>query len=222
MQLTVERLVARLVDLGISSVSNYSVNPQQPDDVISANPRTISRPTASLIAIVLLAAALAGAITVAAHYRGEAAALHHRPARLATAASVPATGPLTLASGTVALPSSGTLNGEVTVFSARTSGRLAQIMLSAQISGARPDTRYELIGFDCEGGSAGYQAWAAGITDAGGRGVLTGQALPVSLSDYYWLYLRLPPSQGPQSSLLGSFTATGKFSASHAGNPACQ
>jgi hypothetical protein len=198
------------------------VNPPQPDYLISANPRTISRPTAPLIAIVLLAAALAGAITVAVHYRGEAAALHHRPARLVTAAPAPAPRPLTLASGTVALPSSGALSGEVTVFSARTSGRLAQIMLSAQISGARPRTRYELIGFDCEGSSAGYQTWAAGITDAGGRGTLTGPTLPVSLRDYYWLYLRLPRSRAPQSGLLGSFTATGRFSASHAGNPACQ
>jgi hypothetical protein len=198
------------------------VNPQQPDDVLSANPRTISRPAASLIAIVLLAAALAGAITVAVQYRGQAAALHHRPARSITATPTPATGPPTLASGTVALPSSGTLNGEVTVFSARTSGKLAQIILSARISGARPRTRYELIGFDCAGSSAGYQTWAAGTTDAAGRGTLTGQALPVFLSDNYWLYLRLPPSQDPQSSLLGSFTTVGKFSASPAGNPACQ
>jgi hypothetical protein len=198
------------------------VKPQQPDDVISANPRTISRPTASLIAIVLLAAALAGAITVAVHYRGQAAALHRRPARSVTATPPPATESVTLASGTVALPSSRTLNGEVTVFSARTSGRLAQIMLSAQISGGRPHIRYALIGFDCEGSSARYQTWAAGITNAGGRGNLSGQALPVSLSDDYWLYLSLPPSQSPQSSLLGSFTAAGKFSASPAGNPACQ
>jgi hypothetical protein len=198
------------------------VKPQQPDDVISADPRTISGPAASLTAIVLLAAALVGAITVAVHYRGQAAALHRRPARSVTATPPPATGALMLASGTVVLPSSRTLNGEVTVFSARTSGRLAQIMLSAQISGGRPHTRYELIGFDCEGSSAGYETWAGGITNAGGQGNLSGKALTVSLSDYYWLYLRLPPAQSPQSSLLGSFTAAGKFSASPTGNPACQ
>jgi hypothetical protein len=219
---TVGRLVARLVDLGVMPVSNYSVKPQQPDDVISANPRTISRPTASLIAIVLLAAALAGAITVAVHYRGQAAALHRRPARSVTAPLSVATEPVTLASGTVALPSSRTLNGNVTVFSVRTSGRLAQIMLSAQISGGRPHTRYELIGFNCEGSSIGYETWAAGVTDAGGRGTLSGQALQVTLSDYYWLYLRLPPSQRPESSLLGSFSPAGKFFASPTGNPACQ
>jgi len=78
------------------------------------------------------------------------------------------------------------------------------------------------VGFDCEGSSAGYQTWAAGITSAGGRGNLTSQALPVSLSDNYWLYLSLPPSQSPQSGLLGSFTAAGKFSGYPAGNPACQ
>ncbi len=197
------------------------MKPQQPDDVISVNPRTVSCRTASLIAVVLLAAALAGAITVAVHYRGQAAVLHPRPARTVTAAPPPTTEPQTLASGTVALPSSKALNGEVTVFSARTSRTLAQIMLSVQISGGRPHTRYELIGFDCEGSSVGYETWAAGITDAGGRGNLSGKALPVSLSDYYWLYLRLPPSQHPESSLLGSFTAAGKFSASPTGNPAC-
>ncbi|MGH3400052.1 MAG: hypothetical protein ACRDPO_35765 [Streptosporangiaceae bacterium] len=198
------------------------MNPGQSDDVISADPRSISGPAAALTAIVLLAAALAGAITVAVHYRGEAAALRHRQARPVTATAAPATGPLTLSSGTVALPSSGALNGEVTVFSARTSGRQAQIMPSAQISGARPHTRYELIGFDCEGSSPGYQTWATGVTGAGGQGDLTGHALPVSLSDYYWLYLRLPAARGPEPSLLGRFTATGKFSAAQAGNPACQ
>lgn len=197
------------------------MNPRQPDDVISANPRTISVRAAALTAIVLLAAALAGAITVTVHYRGEAAARQHRRARLVTAAPARATGPLTLASGTVALPSSGALSGEVTVFSVRTAGRQAQIMLSARISGARPHARYELIGFDCEGSSAGYQTWATGVTGAGGRGNLTGRALPVSLSDYYWLYLRPPSARGPQSSLLGSFSATGKFAAAQAGNPAC-
>ena len=170
----------------------------------------------------LLAAALAGAITVAVHYRAEAAARRHQPARPVTATPATPTGPLTLASGTAALPSSGALNGEVTVFSARTSGRQAQIMLSAQISGARPHTRYELIGFDCEGSSAGYQTWATGVTGAGGEGNLTGHALSVSLSDYYWLYLRPPPARGPQSSLLGRFSASGKFSGAQAGNPACQ
>ena len=218
---TAGRPVARLVDLGILGVSNYSVKPQQPDDVISANPRTISRPTASLIVIVVLAAALTGAITVAVHYRGQAAALHHRPARSVTATPPPATEPVMLASGTVALPSSRTLKGEVTVFSARTSGRLAQIMLSAQISGGRPHTRYELIGFDCDGSSVGYQTWAAGSTNAEGRGKMSGQALQVLLSDYYWLYLSMPSSRSPQSSLLGNFTPAGKFSASPAGNPAC-
>ena len=197
------------------------MNPQQPDDVISANPRPISRPAAPLIAIVILAAALAGGSRSLCTTAGRPQ-LGTALARLVTATPAPAPEPLTLAGGTVALPSSGALSGEVTVFSARTSGRLAHIMLSAQISGARPHTRYELIGFDCEGSSAGYQTWAAGITDAGGRGTLTGPALPVSLRDYYWLYLRLPRSQGPQSGLLGSFTATGRFSASHAGNPACQ
>jgi hypothetical protein len=201
--------------------SNYSVKPLEPDDVIAANPRVISGSAALVTAVAVLAAALAGAIIVALHYRAEAAALRRRPVRSIIVAPTPGTGPLTLASGTAALPSHKSLDGEVTVFSARSSGKHAQILLSGQISGGRPRTRYAVIGFDCEGSSVGYETWAAGVTNADGRATLSGRSLTVSLSDYYWLYLRLP-SQRPGSSLLGSFTAAGKFSASPAGNPACQ
>lgn len=190
-----------------------------PDDVISAGPRAISGPAVWVITAAVLAAALAGAITAAVHYRGEAAALQGRPVRQVTAAPPAKTGPLTLRSGTVPLPPDQALSGELTVFSARATGRLAQMMLSAQISG-RPHTRYELIGFDCAGGPAGYQTWAAGVTNAAGRGTLSGRALTVSLSHDYWLYFRWP-SQRAGSGLLGRFTVAGKFSASPAGNPAC-
>jgi hypothetical protein len=198
------------------------VKPLEPDDVISADPRAISGVAALVTAVAVLAAVLAGAIIMALHYRAEAAALRRRPASSITAAPAPGTGPLTLASGTAALPSRKSLDGELTVFTARSSGKHAQIVLSGQISGGRPRTRYAVIGFDCEGSSVGYQTWAAGVTNADGRATLSGRSLTVSLSDYYWLYLRLPSSQRPGSSLLGSFTATGKFSASPAGNPACQ
>jgi len=214
------RPVTGLLTLGVSPVSNCYVK-SQPVDVISADPRTISSRVAWTMAVVaLLAAALAGAITVAVHYRGEVASLR-RQLHSVPASHPPSTVPLMLSSRTVALPSYGALNGAVTVVSAKFSGGLARIVLSAHISGGRPYTSYALTGFDCAG-SRGYETWAAGVTDADGTGNLSGHALTVSLSEEYWLYLSpssLPSDAGP--GLDGSFTAAGKFSASPAGNPAC-
>lgn len=205
----------------LSRTSNCIVRPQ-PADVISANPRAV-RSWLAWVVVAVLAAALAGAMTVAVHYRGEVVALRRqiRPApAIRPAPELPSSRavPLSLSSGTARLPPYKSLNGEVTVFSVQ-AGQQAQIMLSARISGGRPDTRYDLIGFDCDG-SVGYQTWATGTTGADGSGDLNGAALTVSLHDSYWLYLSLPSgSAGP--GLLGNFTATGQFSAVSAGNPAC-
>jgi len=170
--------------------------------------------------VALLAAALAGGITVAVHYRGEVASLR-RQLHSVPASHPPSTVPLMLSSRTVALPSYGALNGAVTVVSAKFSGGLARIVLSAHISGGRPHTSYALIGFDCAG-TSGYETWGAGVTDANGTANLSGQALTVSLREEYWLYLSLASSGSAAGrGLDGSFTAAGKFSASPAGNPAC-
>jgi len=215
---SVRRPVTGLLTLGVLPISNCYVKPQ-PADVISADPRTISSRVAWVMAVVaLLAAALAGAITVAVHYRGEVASLR-RQLRSVPASLPPSAVPLTLSSRTVALPSYGVLNGEVTVFSAKSSGGLARIVVSAHISGGRRHAGYTLIGFDCAG-SPGYQTWAAGVTDADGTANLSGHALKVSLSHEYRLYLS-PPSRSAGPGLDGSFTAAGKFSASPAGDPAC-
>lgn len=70
----------------------------QPVDVISADPRTISSRVAWTIAVVaLLAAALAGAITAAVHYRGEVASLR-RQLHSVPALHPPSTVPPTLSS----------------------------------------------------------------------------------------------------------------------------
>lgn len=187
--------------------------------MISAEPRTVSSRIAWVLAVVLLAAALAVAIAVALHYRAKVAALRRHPRSVA--ASLPAsTVPPTLSSRTVMLPPYGALNGEVTVVSAKFSGGLEQIVLSAHISGGRPHTGYTLIGFDCAG-STGYESWAAGVTDAHGSGNLSGHAWMVSLTDEYWLYLS--PSSGiggPGVHL--SFTTAGRFTpVVPAGDPAC-
>jgi hypothetical protein len=170
------------------------------------------------MAVALLASALAVAITVALHYRGEVAALRGHPPP--PPVSVPRSGArLTLTSSTVALPRHGTLVGVVTVISARSSGDLAQVALSAHITGGRPHTGYTVVGFDCAG-SSGYESWAAGVTNADGSGNLTGHAWLVSLRDSYWLYLS-PSSGSTGRGLHGSFTAAGRFSAVPAGDPAC-
>ncbi len=206
-----------LVDLGVSPASNGHVKPD-PADTISAGPRTLSS-RAGWVLAGLLAAALAGAIAVAAHYRAEVAELrqHQRP----VAASLPpAAVPPALSSRTVTLPAYGTLSSSVTIASARFSGGLEQIVVSAHITGGRPHSGYTLTGFDCTG-STGYQSWAAGVTDAHGSADLSGHTWAVSLTDEYWLYL------SPSSGLAGpgihvSFTTDGRFSVGvPVGDPAC-
>jgi hypothetical protein len=110
--------------------------------------------------------------------------------------------------------------GAVTVVSAKFSGGLEHIVLSAHISGGRPHTGYTLIGFDCAG-STGYESWAAGVTDAHGSGNLSGHAWTVSLTDEYWLYLSPSSGSGGPGVHVG-FTTDGRLSAVvHAGDPAC-
>jgi hypothetical protein len=208
--------------VGESPVSNCHVKPQ-PADVVSADPRTISSRVAWVLAVALLAVALAVAIAVDVHYHGEVAALRRHP-RPMPASLAPSTVPLTRSTRTVALPSYGALNGEVTVVSARFSGGLEQVELSAHISGGRPHTGYTLTGFDCAG-STGYQSWAAGVTDAHGSGNLSGHTWTLSLTDEYWLYLSpssLPSDAGPGLDVI--FTTNGRFSAVPPGGggvPAC-
>lgn len=159
-----------------------------PVDEISAEPRVISFRAGWLMAVVLLAAALAGAIPIAVHYRSEAAALH-RQLRSARAPAAPPSAALpTLSSSTTALPSSGPLVGEVTAFAARSSAGLAQVIVTARISGGRPHTNYQLFGGDCAGNAADH-TWAAGVTDARGSAELTGYAWTVSVSHEYYLVL---------------------------------
>src|SRR5712692_602590 len=108
------------------------MRPAQPADVISAGPRRVSSRVVWLTAVVLLAAALTGAIIVAVHYRGEVTAAQ-RQLRSARAPVPPRLAPPALSSDTTALPSSGSLTGEVTVFAARSSGGLAQVIVTAGI-----------------------------------------------------------------------------------------
>ena len=169
--------------------SNCHVQPTQPGDVISADPRPVSSWAAWLVVVALLAAALTGAIITAVHYREEAAALRRvRPAR---ALATPSIAPPVLSSDTTALPSFGALTGELTVFAVRSSAGLAQVIVTARISGGRPHSRYELYGGDCANNAADHY-WAAGVTNARGSADLTGQAWRVSVSDEYYLAVGSP------------------------------
>jgi hypothetical protein len=142
-----------------------------------------------LTAVALLAAALTGAIILAGHYRGEAAAAH-RQLRSARAPVPPRPAPV-LSSDTAALPPSGTLTGEVTVFAARSSAGMAQVIVTARITGGRPDSPYELFGGDCAGNAADH-AWAIAVTDARGSANLAGHAWTVSVSHEYYLVVGTP------------------------------
>lgn len=169
------------------------MEPRQPADVISAEPRRVPSRAAWLTAmVVMLAAALAGAIIIAVHYRDQVLVLR-RQAHLAQVSPPVGPGrarpaPPTLVSEMSLLPSSGPLTGEVIAFTARSPATLAQVIVTVRISGGRPYSRYELIGGDCAGSAADW-AWAAGLADARGSAVLTGQVRTVSLQDEYSLIL---------------------------------
>jgi hypothetical protein len=157
--------------------------------MISADPRAVSSRIAWLVAVVLLAAALTGAIAVAVHYREEAAALRRlRPVRAHAASGIT---PLVLSSDTTGLPSSGALASELTVFAVRSSAGLAQVIVTVRITGGQPHSRYELYGGNCANDAADHN-WAAGVTDARGSADLTGQARTVSVSDEYYLAVGSP------------------------------
>ena len=105
----------------------------QPVDEISADPRAISSRAAWVIAVVLLAAALAGAITIAVHYRSQAAALRRHLPLVRAPAAPPSAAPPELFSSTTALPASGTLAGEVTAVTARSSAGSAEVIVTASV-----------------------------------------------------------------------------------------
>ena len=197
------------------------MRPTQPADVISAGPRRVSSRVVWLTAVVLLAAALTGTIIVAVHYRGEAAALRRQ--LRSTRAPVPSRpAPPTLSRDTTALPSSGTLTGEVTVFAVRSSAGLAQVIVTARISGGRPHARYELSGGDCAGNAADH-SWAAGVTDARGSADLSGHVWRVSVSDEYFLVVGSPGMyrEHPGPAVHGYFGIARGLSAVPPGVPAC-
>jgi hypothetical protein len=177
------------------------MNPDQASpqpDVIPVRPRTAPR-RAAWIAVALLTAALAAAITVAVHYRAHA-----------------------VYSSTVELPTSGTLAGTITVFTAHASSGNAQIVLSARIRGGLPRTSYELSGNDCTSNAADH-TWVSGVTNAHGSATLTGPAWMVSTSHEYFLVLTSPGmnQNRPGPAVHGSFGRAPGLSAISGGFAPC-
>jgi len=132
----------------------------------------------------LMTAALAAAIAVAVHYRDE---VPHR-----TTSSRPLHGGqpwrVSVFVAQSPLPRFGALAGQVTVVVAQYSAGGADIVVSALIKGARPQTTYELVGNDCSSNNPDH-TWAAGVTDSRGYAHLIGRSWRVSTSDLYFLVL---------------------------------
>jgi hypothetical protein len=133
---------------------------------------------------VLLAVALAVAISVAVHFRDEVlySSTSRRPAHGALA------GQLTVFVAESSLPQQGGLTGQVTAFVAQSSAGRAQVVVSAVISGGRPHAIYELVGNDCASNGPDH-SWAAGVADSRGSAHLIGRPWTVSTSDPYFLVL---------------------------------
>jgi hypothetical protein len=174
---------------GHGRIDNCLVRPTQPADVISASPRTIRPWVAWLAVVVLLAVALIGVLVVALHYRQEAAGLH-RQLRPVPVHVSPRSHLMTISSDTVVLPVSGRLAGEVTVFAVRSDSR-ARVVVTARITGGRPDAQYELFGGDCAGNAADH-AWAWGTTNSRGSADTGGKAWTVSPGHEYYLIVGTP------------------------------
>ena len=132
----------------------------------------------------LLAAALAAAIAVAAHYRDEV--LHRSRSPLPPHGAL--AGQVTVVVAQSPLPPLGALTGQVTVFVAQYSAGRAEVVVSALIRGARPRARYELVGNDCASNIPDH-SWAAGVADSRGYAHLIGRPWTVSTSDLYFLVL---------------------------------
>jgi hypothetical protein len=96
----------------------------------------------------------------------------------------------------------------------------AQFTVSAVITGAMPDTYYNLIGNDCSIADARPDdVWASGLTGANGSADLVGYAWTGAVADSYWLVLD-PQSVNRPPGLHGQFAA-GRAAPYPAGQAPC-
>jgi hypothetical protein len=194
-------------------------------DVIAAGREPGSRPRwpGRLIWLLAIAEAvvLAVAVVIALHYRAEASGL--RPAGPPTVGPAGPTGLLMpeMTSVTLPLPAGGRVAGTVVITAAALPGAgLAQFTVSAIITGAAPDTFYDLIGDDCSTVSPlGSHVWATGFTGANGTADLVGYSWTGAVTDEYWLTLD-PSSLSLPPGLHGQF-AEGRAAPFPAGQAPC-
>jgi hypothetical protein len=174
-------------------------------DVVEAGPPRSPRPDRPFWLLVLaLTAALIASVTVALHYHAEAARI---PASEGPPpASPPALPWPEVTSVEIRLPAVGGVVGTVVITAAALPGAgQGQFTVSGVITGAMPDTYYNLIGNDCSGADAlPDDVWASGHTGANGTADLVGYAWTGAVADSYWLVLD-PQSVNRPPGLHGQF-----------------
>ena len=189
-------------------------------DVIAAGPPRSRRPGGPFRLLVLAqTAALVASIAVALHYRAEAG---RTPATGAPPPASPSASPLPeVTSVTLRLPAGGGVAGTVVITAAALPGAgRAQFTVSAVITGAMPDTYYNLIGNDCSiADGLPDDVWASGLTGANGTANLVGYAWTGAVADSYWLVLD-PSSASRPPGLHGQF-AEGRAAPYPAGQAPC-
>ena len=191
-------------------------------DVITSGREPRRRPgrPGRLVWLLVVAETVVLAVSVgfALHERTESAGLPRGRPPAASAASSPMP---ELTSVALRLPAAGGVSGTVVITVAALPGAgLAQFTVSAVITGATPDTFYDLIGDDCSTvGPLGDHVWATGFTSAAGSGDLTGYSWTGAVTDYYWLALD-PSPVGRPPGLHGQF-ADGQAAPFPAGQAPC-
>jgi hypothetical protein len=186
-------------------------------DVVEAGPPRSPRPGGPFWLLVLAqTAALIASITVALHYRAEAGRTPGRPPPSLPAPPLPE-----VTSVTLRLPAVGGVVGTVVITAAALPGaERAEFTVSAVITGAMPDTYYNLIGNDCSGADGlPDDIWAAGLTGANGTADLIGYPWTGAAADSYWLVLD-PQSVNRPPGLHGQF-AEGRAAPYPAGRSPC-
>jgi hypothetical protein len=195
------------------------------DDVIEAGhpPRGRQQRPGGLLWLLVLAqaAALVASIAVALHYRSEAAVARAVAPPQAAKPATPTPPIPDVTTVTLRLPAGGGVTGTVVITAAALPGAArGQFTVSAVISGAMPDTYYNLIGNDCSAADGlPDDVWAAGLTGADGTADLIGYPWTGALADSYWLVLD-PSSQSRPPGLHGLF-AEGLAEPYPAGQPPC-
>jgi hypothetical protein len=189
-------------------------------DVIAAGPPRSKRPGGPFRFLVLAqTAALVASIAVALHYRAEAG---RTPATGALPPTSPSASPLPeVSSMALRLPAGAGAAGTVVITAAALPGAgRAQFTVSAVITGAMPDTYYNLIGNDCSiADQLPDDVWASGLTGANGTADLVGYAWTGAVADSYWLVLD-PQSMSRPPGLHGQF-AEGRATPYPAGEAPC-